>query len=240
MGDLYSSLSTNTARHRPRPLCRNGSGRQAIMAKSPARAVKSLLQDACAERTDFPRKWTHPKVEDVCGLVKFRASIVPKRFTGGNVAPWRLLSQTPSTFSETVWNPHDAKTASKTRAVRCDRKLFWKPKTISETALNLKLSLNLARAVARCAGCALARAVARVCALAPPSGSCRAWQAPPPVLCLCPVSPLPARVLAPARALACAPFACSHRPAPRLAQFNLTILYHSLYTFYSIITCPRM
>ncbi len=103
------------------------------MAKSPARAVKSLLQDACAERTDFPRKWTHPKVEDVCGLVKFRASIVPKRFTGGNVAPWRLLSQTPSTFSETVWNPHDAKTASKTRAVRCDRKLFWKPKTILET-----------------------------------------------------------------------------------------------------------
>ncbi len=72
-----------------------------------------------------------------------------------------------------------------------NRKLFWKPKTISETALNLKLSLNLARAVARCAGCALARAVARVCALAPPSGSCRAWQAPPPVLCLCPVSRYP-------------------------------------------------
>jgi len=59
----------------------NSSGRLAIMAESPASAVKSLRQDACAERTDFPRKWTPPKVEDVCGLVRFRASIVPKRFT---------------------------------------------------------------------------------------------------------------------------------------------------------------
>jgi hypothetical protein len=59
----------------------NSSGRLAIMAESPARAVKSLLQHAFAERTDFPRKWTRLKVEDVCGFVRFRASIVPKRFT---------------------------------------------------------------------------------------------------------------------------------------------------------------
>ena len=43
----------------------NSSGRLAIMAESPARAVKSLLQNAFAKKTGFPCKWTHPKVEHV-------------------------------------------------------------------------------------------------------------------------------------------------------------------------------
>jgi hypothetical protein len=50
----------------------NSSGRLAIMAESPARAVKNLLQDARAERTDFPRKWTRlervPKSQNRYGI----------------------------------------------------------------------------------------------------------------------------------------------------------------------------
>jgi hypothetical protein len=59
----------------------NSSGRLATIAESPAHAVKSLFQNAFAKKTCFPRKWTCVKVEDVCGLVRIRASIVPKRFT---------------------------------------------------------------------------------------------------------------------------------------------------------------
>jgi hypothetical protein len=50
----------------------NSSGRLAIMAESPARTVKNLLQDARAERTDFPRKWTRlervPKSQNRYGI----------------------------------------------------------------------------------------------------------------------------------------------------------------------------
>jgi len=43
----------------------NSSGRLAIMAESPARAVKSLLQHGFAKKTGFPLNRTRPKAEDV-------------------------------------------------------------------------------------------------------------------------------------------------------------------------------
>jgi hypothetical protein len=90
-GAIAQSLQRRTKRAAARLLEKNGATsltlsdcfveRQAALANSQIRVVKSLLQDACTGRTDFPRKWTPPKAEDVCGLVRFRDSIVPKRFT---------------------------------------------------------------------------------------------------------------------------------------------------------------